>query len=103
MIYNRTEITACLGDPIGSWDVSLISDFSQLFCGHTFYAHLCADDGVRGTFNESINDWNMAGATTLESIFYLNQARMHNMDQKATVIWPGPEMRQILCACPRVF
>ena len=29
--------------------------------------------------------------------------RMHNMDQKATVIWPGPEMRQILCACPRVF
>ena len=30
-------------------------------------------------------------------------ARLHNMDQKATVIWPGPEMRQILCACPRVF
>ena len=28
---------------------------------------------------------------------------MHNTDQKATVIWPGPEMRQTLCACPRVF
>ena len=33
----------------------------------------------------------------------LNKTRMHNMDQKATVIWPGPQMRQILCACPRVF
>ena len=33
----------------------------------------------------------------------MKKTRMHNMDQKATVIWPGPEMRQILGACPRVF
>ena len=46
--------------------------------------------------------WITPNGTTVRELTK-KEPRMHNMDQKATVIWPGPEMRQILCACPRVF
>ena len=63
----------------------------------------------RATAKASVKDSNPCASELtmivilLENLVEMLKARMHNMDQKATVIWPGPEMRQILCACPRVF
>ena len=68
---NRTEhIAQTYGWPIGKWDVSEITDFSEVFAniGNKF----CTD------FNEDISEWNTKSATTMAYMFAGN----HLFNQK---------------------
>jgi surface protein len=50
------ELASVHGWPIGKWDVSNITDFSNIFCG--------IED-----FNEDISNWNTGKATTMRGMF----------------------------------
>jgi surface protein len=50
------ELAALHGWPIGKWDVSNITDFSNIFCG--------IED-----FNEDTSKWNTGKATTMRRMF----------------------------------
>ena len=43
--------------PISGWDVSLVTDMSELFQGLT-------------TFNEDVSRWNTSGVTDMSFMFY---------------------------------
>ncbi|KAG7340999.1 fibronectin domain containing protein [Nitzschia inconspicua] len=49
------EIACTYGFPIGTWDVSKVTDFSMAF--------------YNSNFNEPINDWNTSNATTMVCMF----------------------------------
>ena len=58
--------TATYGD-IGSWDTSMVTDFSELFCasaddcGHTY--------AEAATFDEDVGYWDVSAAVTMKSMF----------------------------------
>ena len=61
------------GYPIGTWDVSQISDFSQVFDSernNTFDLPLpsCPED-CNSTFNEDLSGWNVSAAETMFGMF----------------------------------
>jgi len=47
-----TQVAATYGHPIGTWCVSQITDFNQLFLGQQL-------------FNEDLNGWDVSGVTTM--------------------------------------
>jgi surface protein len=56
-IYNRNGVPADLRDiPIGNWDVSRVTNMSNLFSGLE-------------SFNEPLNDWNVSNVTNMTSMF----------------------------------
>ena len=55
--YVHTKGIDCPLGPIGTWDVSNISNMSQLFCG-------CS------TFNESLENWDVSHVVNMSSMFY---------------------------------
>jgi surface protein len=50
------------GYPIGSWDVSRISNFSQVFDGS-------ARNSAIGMFDEDLSNWDVSAASTMHSMF----------------------------------
>ena len=57
------------GDPIGTWCVDKISDFSYIFCSY-FYDSIgnYYNSGAKD-FNENISQWNTSSATNMTSMF----------------------------------
>jgi len=58
---NPTAATATYG-PIADWDVSAITDMSNLFSGLT-------------NFNADISGWDTSSVTDMSSMFYVRSAR----------------------------
>mmetsp|Transcript_11692 Transcript_11692/g.34801 ORF Transcript_11692/g.34801 Transcript_11692/m.34801 type:complete len:250 (+) Transcript_11692:141-890(+) len=60
---------------IGEWDVSRVTDFSELFCASSqcSYSNLGA-----GAFNEDISSWDTGAATTFRRMF--REAKAFNAD-----------------------
>jgi hypothetical protein len=59
------------GYPIGTWDVSQIKDFSQVFDperNSTF--DLIRPPSVNSSFNEDINGWNVSAAESMFGMFF---------------------------------
>ena len=65
---SATSAAKTYGHPIGTWDVSLIEDFSHVFSA--------GRNPKAANFNEDIGDWDVGKATNMEKMFY--QARMFN-------------------------
>jgi surface protein len=58
------------GHPMGSWDVSRLSDFTRVFDpdrGVEFQINRLVSSG--STFSEDLSDWDMSAATTLTGMF----------------------------------
>ena len=68
---NPTDATAKCG-PIAEWDVSAITDMSELFIPPTItYTY---DDNWDSVFNEDISNWDTSSVTTMERMFYVRSA-----------------------------
>jgi surface protein len=58
------------GHPIGTWDVSKLSDFSRVFDpDRRLEFSLDRVTSSESTFNEDLSDWDMSAATTLTGMF----------------------------------
>lgn len=57
-----TEVALAYGHPIGTWDVSLITDFSELF-------DAVIRNAMAADFDEDISTWNTGRATTMFAMF----------------------------------
>jgi surface protein len=57
-----SEVAGLYGYPIGSWNVSLISNFSSLFDTER--------NNVTTSFDEDLSEWDMSNAATLQRMFY---------------------------------
>eukprot|EP00546_Thalassionema_frauenfeldii_P003428 CAMPEP_0178938026 /NCGR_PEP_ID=MMETSP0786-20121207/26102_1 /TAXON_ID=186022 /ORGANISM="Thalassionema frauenfeldii, Strain CCMP 1798" /LENGTH=105 /DNA_ID=CAMNT_0020616699 /DNA_START=454 /DNA_END=767 /DNA_ORIENTATION=- len=64
-IIYADELARTYGWPIGKWDVSLLTDFTKMFC-------------QLQNFNEDISDWDMTNVTYLDRMF--QQAYLFNQD-----------------------
>ena len=65
---NPTAATAKCG-PIADWDVSAITDMSELFTeDEASYSYGAGDDGM--VFNEDISNWDTSSVTTMYRMFY---------------------------------
>ena len=60
------------GDPISTWDVSQVTDMSQLFSAYGDCGESCS------TYNPDLSQWNVAEVTTMESMF--TEASAFNSD-----------------------
>jgi len=57
-----SSVAQTYGHPIGAWDVSQITDFSQLFDVDR--------NPAAASFNEDISGWNVMNASTMWAMFY---------------------------------
>jgi surface protein len=67
-----TEVALAYGHPIGTWDVSLITDFSELF-------DAVIRNAMAADFDEDISTWNTGRATTMFAMFDGARAFNQNM------------------------
>jgi surface protein len=71
---NLTAAAVTYGYPIGSWDVSQITNFSRVFNADRsipFDGKSCGT--IQSTFNEDISGWNVANAVNMEGMFACSQ------------------------------
>ena len=86
-VNGRSEANATYG-PIASWDTSLITDMSHLFCGYeyggtsSFWADYYSDCiPAKRNFNDDISSWDTSAVTRMESMF--RHSRSFNQDINA--------------------
>jgi surface protein len=60
-------VAATYGYPIGTWNVSRITDFSQVFDAYDGHSQL---DSAIASFNEDISQWDVSSATTMYGMFF---------------------------------
>jgi surface protein len=65
-----TIVATTYGFPIGTWDVSRLNDFSQVFDSNR--------NSAAAAFNEELNQWDMSSATTMQRMF--DNAKVFNQD-----------------------
>ena len=72
--YETDPITAITTyGPIAEWDVSAITDMSELFAayeGFSYYGGV-----VASSFNADISNWDTSGVTDMNRMFYVRSAR----------------------------
>jgi len=59
---NQSTVAAQYGYPIGAWNVSLVTDFADLFSS--------ARNPDAISFNDALNQWNVDRATNMEGMFF---------------------------------
>jgi surface protein len=69
-----TTVAENYGYPIGTWDVSRVTDFSQVFYPYRNEG----EDYPAATFNEDLSQWNVSSTTTMTAMF--QDAESFNQD-----------------------
>jgi surface protein len=62
-----TSVAETYGYPIGTWDVSGLADFSNVFNG---FSGGGGRNPAAASFNEDVSGWNVSSATTMYRMFY---------------------------------